>query len=112
MKAPKGRSPVRFPTLESGKFRVSGIRRGTHRLMGSTAVADEPVGSGRSIVFSFDPLFGGGSEGTQKVLFNAIFGPDPRGFGNAAPARFDADEIQRRWDATTEWVDELEPDVH
>ena len=90
MQAPKGRSPVRFPTIESGKFRVSGLRRSTHWLAGSTAVADEPVGQGRSIVFSFDPVYGGGSEGTQKVLFNAIFGPDPEGFGNAAPVRFDA----------------------
>ena len=60
--------------------------------MGSTAVADEPVGRGRSIVFSFDPLYGGGSEGTQKVLFNAILGPDPKGFGRAEPVRYDAEE--------------------
>jgi len=112
MRAPAGVSPVRFPTEESGKFRVSGLRRGTHWLMGTTAVADEPVGRGRSIVFSFDPAYGGGSEGTQKVLFNAILGPDPDGFGSAPPARYDADEIQRRWDATTAWVDEADPDVH
>ena len=46
------------------------------------------------------------------MLFNAILGPDPDGFGRAAPARYDADEIQRRWDATTAWVDEADPDVH
>lgn len=112
MRAPTTVSPIRFPTEESGKFRVSGLRRGTHWLMGTTAVADEPVGRGRSIVFSFDPAYGGGSEGTQKVLFNAILGPDPDGFGRAAPARYDADEIQRRWDATTAWVDEANLDVH
>jgi hypothetical protein len=112
MRAPATVSPIRFPTEESGKFRVSGLRRGTHWLMGTTAVADEPVGRGRSIVFSFDPAYGGGSEGTQKVLFNAILGPDPDGFGRGAPARYDADEIQRRWDATTAWVDEADPDVH
>ncbi len=112
MHAPKGRSPVRFPTQRSGNFRVSGVRRSTHWLQGSTAVADEPVGRGRSIVFSFDPTYGGGSEGTQKVLFNAIFGPDPAGFGHATPVRFDPDAIARRWAATTTWVDEPDPEVH
>ena len=46
------------------------------------------------------------------MLFNAIFGPDPEGFGNAAPVRYDAEAIQRRWDATTDWVDPPDPDVH
>ena len=91
---------------------MSGLRRSTHWLQGTTAVADEPVGRGRSIVFSFDPVYGGGSEGTQKVLFNAIFGPDPAGFGRAAPVEYDPEEIRRRWAATTAWVDELDPPVH
>ena len=112
MHAPDAVSPITFPTQASGDFRVSGVRRGTRFLMGSTAVADEPVGRGRSIVFSFDPLYGGGSEGTQKVLFNAILGPDPKGFGRAEPVRYDAEEIARRWAATTDWVDEPPPDVH
>jgi hypothetical protein len=112
MRAPARFSPIRFPTIESGKFRVSGVRRSTHWLQGTTAVSDEPVGRGRCVVFSFDPLYGGGSEGTQKVLFNAIFGPDPEGFGHAAPVRYDAEAIQRRWDATTDWVDPPDPDVH
>ena len=112
MRAPKHRSPLRFPTRESGKFRVSGLKRSTHWLQGTTAVADEPVGRGRSIVFSFDPIGDGGAEGTQKVLFNAIFGPDPAGYGHAAPAVYDAEEISRRWRATTDWVDEPDPPVH
>lgn len=105
MRAPKHRSPLWFPTRESGKFRVSGLKRSTHRLQGTTAVADEPVGRGRSIVFSFDPIADGGAEGTQKVLFNAIFGPEPAGFGRAAPAVYDADRVARRWAATVDWVD-------
>jgi hypothetical protein len=63
-------------------------------------------------VFSFDPIADGGSEGMQKVLFNAIFGPDPAGFGKAAPVVFDPDAIRRRWEATSSWVDEPDPDVH
>ena len=112
MTAPAKVSPVRFPTLESGKFRVSGIQRSTHWLRGTTAVADEPVGSGRSIVFSFDPLYGGALEGTQRILFNAILGPDPAGFGAAPPAVYDPERIARRWAATSDWVDEPTPDVH
>jgi hypothetical protein len=112
MRAPRQMSPVRFPTRESGKFRVSGLRRSTHWLWGTTAVADEPVGRGRSIVFSFDPNYGGGTVGTQRILFNAILGPDPPGFGPAAPARFRPNEIERRLAATTDWVDEPTPDVH
>ncbi|HEY5860141.1 MAG TPA: hypothetical protein VIX62_07650, partial [Actinomycetota bacterium] len=112
MFAPNGVSPVHFPTRESGKFRVSGVRRGTHWLMGTTAVADEPVGRGRSIVFSFDPAYGGGSEGTQKILFNAILGPDPAGRRPGEPVRFDPEEVARRLAETTDWVDEPTPDVH
>ncbi len=62
----------------------------------ATAVADEPVGRGRSIVFSFDPAYGGGSEGTQKILFNAILGPDPTGFKVTEPVRFDPAQFERR----------------
>ncbi|HEY6567675.1 MAG TPA: M14 family zinc carboxypeptidase [Actinomycetota bacterium] len=112
MFAPKEVSPVRFPTRESGKFRVSGVRRSTHWLMGTTAVADESVGRGRSIVFSFDPAYGGGSEGTQKILFNAVLGPDPAGFKVTKPARFDPDKVRRRLAETADWVDEPAPDVH
>lgn len=113
MRAPKPFSPVRFPTQASGAFRVSGLRRSTHWLQGTTAVADEPVGKGRSIVFSFEPNYGGGTIGTQRILFNAILGPDPKHHGKvAAPVVFDAAAVARRIAETTSWVDEPEPDVH
>ncbi len=112
MRAPRSVSPVRFPTNESGNFRLSGLRRGTHRLWGTTAVADERFGQGRSIVFSFEPLYGGGSEGTQKILFNAVTGPNPRRSRPTAPVEFDEARIARRMAATTAWVDGPDPDVH
>lgn len=112
MRAPESVSPVRFPTKESGEFRVSGLRRSTHWLWGTTAVADEPVGRGRSIVFSFDPNYAGSVPGTQRILFNAILGPDPAGFGAASPARYDPRRFDRRMAATADWVDEPDPDVH
>ncbi len=75
-------------------------------------MADERFGRGRSIVFSFEPLYGGGSEGTQKILFNAVLGPNPRRSRPTAPVEFDADRIARRMAATTAWVDGPDPDVH
>ena len=112
MRAPGTFSPVRFPTQRSGEFRVSGLRRSTHWLQGTTAVADEPVGRGRSVVFSFEPNFGGGTVGTQRILFNSILGPDPKHHGNADPVVFDPEAVARRIARTTTWVDEPEPDVH
>ncbi len=112
MHAPRPFSPVRFPTQRSGKFRVSGLRRSTHWLQGTTAVADQPVGRGRSIVFSFEPNYGGGTVGTQRILFNAILGPDPKRHGKPAdPVAFDPAAVARRIAETTTWIDEPEPDV-
>jgi hypothetical protein len=64
-------------------------------------------------VFSFEPNYGGGTVGTQRILFNAILGPDPKRVGKAAePVAFDAGAVARRIAETTTWVDEPEPDVH
>lgn len=112
MRAPDRFSPVRFPTRESGEFRVSGIRRGTHWLWGTTAVADEPVGRGRSIVFSFEPNYAGGMVGTQKILLNAIFGPNPQGYGRSASARFRPEVVASRLAETRDWIDRPEPAAH
>ena len=40
-------------------------------------MVDEPVGKGRSIVFATEPNFRGFTDGTQTLLFNALFGDDP-----------------------------------
>jgi hypothetical protein len=57
---------------------TSGLAIGVEELYGSAAIVDERVGSGRAIVFSFDPNFRAWSEGTQRILWNALFGVDPK----------------------------------
>ena len=69
-----GMAPGRFP---SGVQQVDGLDIGSSRLAGTTAVADERVGQGRVISFSIDPNFRGWTEGTWRLLWNALLGPDP-----------------------------------
>jgi hypothetical protein len=69
-----GASAVAFP---DGAQAVSGLDVGASDLAATTVVADEPVGAGRVISFAIDPNFRGWSEGTQRLLWNALFGDDP-----------------------------------
>jgi hypothetical protein len=43
----------------------------------AAAVIDEAVGEGRTVAFGFEPNFRAFTDGTQRVLWNAMFGPDP-----------------------------------
>ena len=71
-------SPVAtFPTPTSPTFGVSGLAEGVGQLSGSAAAVDEAVGAGRSVVFSFDPAFRGWTQGTERILWNALVGPNP-----------------------------------
>jgi hypothetical protein len=42
---------------------------------GTAAVIDEPLGAGRTVLFAFDPAFRGYSEGTERLLANALLAP-------------------------------------
>lgn len=70
-----GATPVRFPA--AGAMTVNGLDVGAAALGSSAVVADEVVGSGRVISFAIDPNFRGWTEGTQRILWNALLGPDP-----------------------------------
>ena len=72
-----GTAPVTYPASGSPDFAVSGLPTGADRLSGTAAVIDEPMGQGRTIVFSTDPNYRAWTEGMQQVLWNAILGPDP-----------------------------------
>jgi hypothetical protein len=72
-----GTAPVTYPAFGSPDFAVSGLPTGADRLGGTAAVVDEPMGDGRTIVFSVDPNFRAWTEGTQQILWNAILGPNP-----------------------------------
>jgi hypothetical protein len=88
MRADNGSAPVRFPTAESGDFFVSGFARREENVEGTAAVVDEPVGDGRVVLFNADPTYQGSTEGMERILFNAVLGPDPAGSrGTAAGSR-------------------------
>ena len=58
------------------------VRRRREELGDTAAVIDEPVGDGRAVLFSFEPNFRAFTDGTQRLLRNAVLGPAP-----AAPPR-------------------------
>jgi hypothetical protein len=73
----RGEEAAAFPPASSEDFFVSGLDSGAEQLGGTSAVVDEAVGQGRATVFTFDPVFRGWADGTQRILWNAIAGPDP-----------------------------------
>ena len=86
MQAGLGTAVATFPAFGDPDYATSGLTIGVDSLAGSVAVADEAVGAGRVVSFSIDPNFRAWSQGTQRMLWNAIVGPDPQGFGAALAA--------------------------
>ncbi|HEY8480121.1 MAG TPA: M14 family zinc carboxypeptidase [Spirillospora sp.] len=76
MKASSGVA-VAYPEAGSPDWAVSGFERGASELGGTAAVVDQPVGEGRSVLFAAEPNFRAFTDGTAKLLRNAILGPDP-----------------------------------
>jgi Zinc carboxypeptidase len=68
---------VAYPPAASPDFFVSGFAVGAEELAGTAAVVDEPVGAGRAVLFSFEPNFRAFTDGTQRLLRNAVLGPSP-----------------------------------
>ena len=69
--------PIYYPNTNSRAWFVSGYERGASELAGTAVVADERYGDGRVVVFAGEPNFRGFTDGTQKVLWNAVYGADP-----------------------------------
>jgi hypothetical protein len=67
---------ARFPAFGSEDFFVSGFARDESELGGTAAVIDEPVGTGRVVLFSTDPNYRAWTVGMQKMLRNAVLGAD------------------------------------
>jgi hypothetical protein len=78
-----------FPAAGTQDFYVSGFAEHEEELGGTPAITDEPAGSGRVVLFASEPNFRGYTTGTQKVLWNALFGADPW-HATAAQARSSA----------------------
>ncbi len=94
----RGEPAAVFPDASSEDFFVSGLDSGATQLAGTSAVVDEAVGQGRATIFTFDPVFRGWTDGTQRILWNAIAGDDP--FPGAAaragsPARAEDERVAR-----------------
>ncbi len=81
---------VEFPPADSADWFVSGFAAGAEELGGTAAVVDEPVGRGRTTVFSVEPNFRAFTTGFQKLLRNAVLGDD------AAIARTDVASARRK----------------
>jgi hypothetical protein len=63
--------PLRYPE----QLRTSGLALHTQGLAGQAAAIDETFGRGRVVVFPYDLNFRGLTQGTQRLLWNAVFGP-------------------------------------
>ena len=81
-----GTAVATYPAPGDPAHATSGLAIGVDTLAGTAAVVDEAVGAGRAVVFASDPNFRAWTQGTQRMLLNAIVGPDPAGFGSAAAA--------------------------
>jgi hypothetical protein len=81
LSAPAGAVVARYPT--GSAFFAGGYAAATGPLHGTAAVVDERFGTGRTVLFAFDPAFRGYVEGTERLVANALLAP-PSG---AAAAR-------------------------
>jgi len=86
MKPGLGAAVATFPAAGEPDYAASGLTIGVDGLAGTAALVDEGVGAGRAVLFSVDPNFRGWTQGTQRLLWNALVGPDPAGASLAAAA--------------------------
>ncbi|MFL5843791.1 MAG: M14 family zinc carboxypeptidase [Solirubrobacteraceae bacterium] len=76
---------VRYP--QGARFFTSGHASGTTSLEGTPAATDEVAGSGRVVLFAFDPVFRGYVEATDRLLGNALLAPRPLGAATRSAPR-------------------------
>lgn len=96
---------VRYPSKDSPDFATAGKAKRMSLLAGASVVSDESVGNGRVISFAIDPNFRAWTLGTDRMLWNAITGPDPKSTGAQLTRRQDAAAIQRAKEAERRSID-------
>jgi Zinc carboxypeptidase len=79
---------VEYPPVTSNDWFISGFADRAEELGGTAAVVDEPVGEGRSTVFSVEPNFRAFTTGFQNILRNAVLRDEATiaGASEAGPA--------------------------
>jgi hypothetical protein len=81
-----------YPAADSADWFVSGFAFGAEELGGTAAAVDEPVGGGHAVLFAAEPNFRAFTDGTAKLVTNAITAklptaPAVRAKTLAAPAK-------------------------
>jgi hypothetical protein len=78
LRAPHGTDVVvAYPPYNSPEWFRSGFALRDRRFARSPVVTDETYGAGRVISMSNEPDFRGYTDGTERLLWNAIVQPDP-----------------------------------
>ena len=72
-----GTVAARYPAADDRDWFVSGFAEGEEQLHSTAAVIDEAYGEGRVVLFGFDPNYRAFTDGTAKMLTNALFGEEP-----------------------------------
>jgi hypothetical protein len=75
---------VRYPAYTSDDWFRSGYAAGDRRYSNTAVVVDERVGAGHVFSFSNEPDFRGYTDGTERILWNAIVQPFPATTGTPA----------------------------
>ncbi len=95
MHAAKKDVAVSFPSAKGKMWQISGFSRGARELAGTAVVVDERFGQGRVVSFAADPNYRGYTDGTQKILWNAIYGGNPDFAGLRSTAGQPSLDVQR-----------------
>jgi hypothetical protein len=87
---------VEFPPADSSDWFISGFADGAEELGGTAAVVDEPLGDGRSTVFSVEPNYRAFTTGFQQVLRNALLAGETRVVRSAGASAAKTAEAEAR----------------
>jgi hypothetical protein len=75
-----------YPDPSSPDWFVSGFQLGAEELGGTAAALDEPVGQGHAVLFAADPNFRAFTDGTTRLVTNAITADLPKSPARTLPA--------------------------
>jgi Zinc carboxypeptidase len=90
-----GTNVLRYPPDE--RFWFNGYAVQAEVLKGTAALVDEPLGTGRAVLFAYNPLFRAYNESGLHLVANALLAPPaPAAAAPPAPPALPAPEVDRR----------------